>query len=185
MSREITPFALRMPAELRSSLEDAAKLSKKSLNSELVDRLVATLAIDEAMQIGHRGADYSHAAGALQQLEEDLRDKQEEVDGLVVTGYADEMHALIRRTDAELQALLRRNEEQASDTQKLVAAMLLVALSNAEVDARLSADLSFLAKRYGGEREAAINTEGKTFTELLQPLVYSLMTKAMAEDLGI
>ncbi|SFB46224.1 Arc family DNA-binding protein [Azotobacter beijerinckii] len=39
MSREITPFALRMPPELRAKVEHAAKESRRSLNSEIVDRL--------------------------------------------------------------------------------------------------------------------------------------------------
>ena len=39
MSRDITPFALRMPAELRGQIEEAASSNKRSLNAEVVARL--------------------------------------------------------------------------------------------------------------------------------------------------
>lgn len=39
MSRDITPFALRMPPELRAQVEDAAKMKGRSLNSEILARL--------------------------------------------------------------------------------------------------------------------------------------------------
>lgn len=39
MSRDINPFGLRMPPELRQKVEDAAKQSGRSLNAEIVERL--------------------------------------------------------------------------------------------------------------------------------------------------
>ncbi|WP_081232211.1 Arc family DNA-binding protein [Pseudomonas chlororaphis] len=42
MSRDITPFALRMPPELRAQVEDAAKSKGRSLNSEILARLEAS-----------------------------------------------------------------------------------------------------------------------------------------------
>ncbi|MDH1007567.1 Arc family DNA-binding protein [Pseudomonas nicosulfuronedens] len=42
MSREDPQFKLRMPVELRSQVESAAKASGRSLNSELVARLEST-----------------------------------------------------------------------------------------------------------------------------------------------
>lgn len=39
MSREDSQFKLRMPAELREKIEEAAKDSKRSLNAEIVARL--------------------------------------------------------------------------------------------------------------------------------------------------
>lgn len=39
MSRDINPFGLRMPEDLRTSLEKSARLNHRSLNAELVVRL--------------------------------------------------------------------------------------------------------------------------------------------------
>lgn len=39
MGREINPFGLRMPAELRRLMEKSAKINRRSLNAELVMRL--------------------------------------------------------------------------------------------------------------------------------------------------
>lgn len=50
MSREIPPYGLRMPAELRSQLERAAELAGRSLNAEINARLLSTL--DEAKPHG-------------------------------------------------------------------------------------------------------------------------------------
>ncbi|WP_363797822.1 Arc family DNA-binding protein [Lysobacter firmicutimachus] len=43
MSREINPFGLRMPPELRSELEEAALSNGRSLNAEIVYRLEESL----------------------------------------------------------------------------------------------------------------------------------------------
>ena len=43
MTREINPFGLRMPNELKEQLEREAKFNGRSLNSELVDRLRKSL----------------------------------------------------------------------------------------------------------------------------------------------
>jgi len=42
MSRDINPFGLRMPPELRAQLEAAARASGRSLNTEIVERLDAS-----------------------------------------------------------------------------------------------------------------------------------------------
>lgn len=39
MSRDITPFALRMPPELRAQIEEAAAEKGRSLNAEILARL--------------------------------------------------------------------------------------------------------------------------------------------------
>lgn len=43
MSREINPYGLRMPPELREKLEAAARQSARSLNAEIVRRLEESL----------------------------------------------------------------------------------------------------------------------------------------------
>lgn len=43
MSRDINPFGLRMPPELKQELDREAKLNGRSLNAEIVDRLRRSL----------------------------------------------------------------------------------------------------------------------------------------------
>lgn len=43
MSRDINPFGVRMPPDLKSDLEQEAKKNSRSLNSEIVDRLKKSL----------------------------------------------------------------------------------------------------------------------------------------------
>ncbi|MBB3103783.1 Arc family DNA-binding protein [Azomonas macrocytogenes] len=57
MSREINPFAFRMPPELRAKVEEAAKENRRSINAELVARVEETFAnnpsenLDESTRI--------------------------------------------------------------------------------------------------------------------------------------
>mgnify|MGYP000907574032 CR=1 FL=1 len=51
MSRDINPFGLRMPLELRTQITDAAAANGRSLNSEIVARLQASF---EPRQDGNR-----------------------------------------------------------------------------------------------------------------------------------
>jgi hypothetical protein len=39
MSRDITPFGLRMPTELKARVDEAAAANGRSINSEILDRL--------------------------------------------------------------------------------------------------------------------------------------------------
>lgn len=50
MSREITPFALRMQPELRAKVEEAAKHNKRSLNAEISARLEITIDIERRLE---------------------------------------------------------------------------------------------------------------------------------------
>lgn len=43
MSRDITPFGLRMPADLKTRIEERASQNSRSINSEIVGRLVESL----------------------------------------------------------------------------------------------------------------------------------------------
>lgn len=47
--RNINPFGLRLQPELKSQLEAAARLNKRSLNAEISARLEATVDLDEYM----------------------------------------------------------------------------------------------------------------------------------------
>lgn len=46
--REINPFAVRMPPELRERVEQPAKQARRSLNSELVIRIEQSFELDAA-----------------------------------------------------------------------------------------------------------------------------------------
>lgn len=43
MSRDIAPFGVRMPAELKAELEEKAQQNGRSLNAEVVARLSSSL----------------------------------------------------------------------------------------------------------------------------------------------
>jgi len=49
--REIAPFGVRMPPELKSRLEAAAKVSRRSLNAEVVTRLWASFGVAGATPV--------------------------------------------------------------------------------------------------------------------------------------
>lgn len=44
MSRDITPFGLRMPTELKSLIDAAAAENKRSINAEVISRLQQSFA---------------------------------------------------------------------------------------------------------------------------------------------
>ncbi|MFD1244783.1 Arc family DNA-binding protein [Paralysiella testudinis] len=46
MSRDIAPFGVRMPADLKNTLETKAKANGRSLNAEVVDRLEESISMD-------------------------------------------------------------------------------------------------------------------------------------------
>lgn len=49
MSRDIAPFGVRMPSDLKTYLEERAKANKRSLNAEIVDRLQETAKQDDTV----------------------------------------------------------------------------------------------------------------------------------------
>ena len=58
MSRDIPPYGLRMPAELKKRLEEESVASGRSLNAELIDRLRRSLEQQDLI----RRNEYSRAA---------------------------------------------------------------------------------------------------------------------------
>lgn len=50
--REIAPFGLRMPAELKQRLLDAARANGRSLNTEAISRLAASLEERPPLRVG-------------------------------------------------------------------------------------------------------------------------------------
>lgn len=43
MSRDVTPFGLRMPPDIKAKIEESAERHVRSINSEIVGRLVDSL----------------------------------------------------------------------------------------------------------------------------------------------
>lgn len=92
MSRDITPFALRMPPEMRSRIEGSAKANHRSLNAEILARLESTLAEQ------HRA------------LDTDLADYAEEIfaaaDAEATAGQAPDLARRMSAVEQQLQQII-------------------------------------------------------------------------------
>lgn len=101
-----------MPPEQRQQIEAAAKKSKRSLNSEIIDRLEATIALDDFMA-EHRAGTYAEVYDMLQSVWADndrLAEKGEQTFG---TAYA----IIDKLLDEKLDELLRKlSLEKRGDT---------------------------------------------------------------------
>lgn len=162
-------YPLRMPAELRERLEEIAGKNKRSLNAELVERLQATLEIDEAMKIGHLGADFSFAAAALVQLEEDLKEAQEENKSLQHMAYAEQM-------EQTLKSVKHHNE-----TVELMLAALMAIAAGQPMDKQLEKRLQQIAQSVGGVKQDQ-DASGLSALDLLSK---TLMIRLAAKDLAL
>ncbi|QGL63113.1 Arc family DNA-binding protein [Stenotrophomonas maltophilia] len=72
MARDITPFPLRLPADLRDRLEQFAKMEARSLNAEIVSRLEASFPTVEMEIYRTRGEEVNKLDFAIQMAEEVL-----------------------------------------------------------------------------------------------------------------
>lgn len=66
MSRDINPFGLRMPPELKDYLAEEAKRNGRSLNAEILYRLEQTVQLSKAVQIAAEGSPMDTATTTLQ-----------------------------------------------------------------------------------------------------------------------
>lgn len=57
MMQDISPFGLRLPADLRAELEAAAKRNERSLNSELIFRLRESLRLERRTLLDYSDAE--------------------------------------------------------------------------------------------------------------------------------
>lgn len=80
MSREDSQFKLRMPADLRDTIEQAARKNRRSLNAEIISRLEFTELLDREMGSRTNG-DYGHndAVSWIASLESDNQELRDEV----------------------------------------------------------------------------------------------------------
>ncbi|PWC10701.1 hypothetical protein B4923_16185 [Brenneria roseae subsp. americana] len=92
MSR-ITPYPLRMPAEMREKLESEAKESGRSLQQEVMKRLEVSLALDEITEVA---VDY------LPTLVEDLQAGVEKVKSL--KSENEELNKKLKNLQSEISA---------------------------------------------------------------------------------
>jgi len=75
MSRDIAPFGVRMPADLKLRLEHHSKENKRSLNAEIVSRLESTLIEECALLLT--------AEQAREQLKLALANRQEVIKAFI------------------------------------------------------------------------------------------------------
>lgn len=88
--RNINPFGLRLQPDLKTLVEASASRHKRSLNAEIVARLEETFEIEEVLSTVAPGAPVFGTAGLLSDLDEQLRDQnQENIDHAVASASAE------------------------------------------------------------------------------------------------
>ncbi len=164
-------YPLRMPLELRERLEECAGAGKRSLNAELVERLQATLEIDQAMEIGHADAGFRYAASALVSLEDEIREKDEELKGYMQSGYADQM-----------ESLLKRIRDQQQETRLLLSAIALLLVKD---DERAGQELAAFARSVLRDSPEASEVQFPQGVHAFKEIVKVLKMRALEDDLGL
>jgi len=118
MSRDITPFALRMPPEIRTKIDQAAKENRRSLNAEIISRIEATISIEQMLK--HMGATTPlHEVGEM--LLDLAHERSEAVDDLHQMNlevHARELRDQLSSTDARLDKIESRIEYMIEQFQK-------------------------------------------------------------------
>lgn len=102
MSRDITPFALRMQPGLRELAETAAKANSRSLNSEIVTRLNATFSIEEALSHIAAGAPLNEVGQMLIDLAQERSEAITDLQQINLEVHANELREQLSRTDERL-----------------------------------------------------------------------------------
>lgn len=97
MSRDIAPFPVRLPLDLREKLDSSCKEAGRSLNAEIVDRLEKSFPNIDQMIINHRAEEIREIDVALMGLHKE----------------AQTMHALLlQREDDHIRYTLKRTEDR-------------------------------------------------------------------------
>ena len=89
MSRDIAPFGLRMPAELKARIEEWAVKNSRSINSEIIGRLVASLEANQRPLMSYTDGDlikelvdrYDRGAISIQIIGSNVSSPGQAVDG--------------------------------------------------------------------------------------------------------
>ena len=91
MSREITPFALRMRPELRKKVEEAAAENKRSLNAEISGRLESTFDIEDSVREVAPGCPINQVAGLLRHMHDERGDAVDNMEDVTRSVYAKQL----------------------------------------------------------------------------------------------
>lgn len=118
MSRDITPFALRMPPEMRSEIDVASKESRRSLNAEILARLEATISIEKMLK--HMGATTPlHEVGEmLLDLAMERSQAVDDLNQMNLEVHARELREQLSHTDLRLDKIESRIEYMIEQFQK-------------------------------------------------------------------
>lgn len=106
MSRSDPQFNLRIPAELKLSIEEAALRNKRSATAEIIDRLQATIALDKLMA-EMRAGDHRGVADMLQSVWAD-NDRMTASGEQTFSTAHDMLESLLDKKLAPLMALLKK-----------------------------------------------------------------------------
>ncbi len=121
MSREITPFALRMPPEIRNKVDQSAKENRRSLNAEIVARLEATISIEEALSLMASGCPLHEVGQMLIDLAQERSEAIDDLQQMNLEVHAKDLRNQLSYTDERLDKIESRIEymiEQFKLTQK-------------------------------------------------------------------
>lgn len=127
MSRDITPFPVRIPAQFKARLEQAAKAYGRSMNAEILARLEATLDIDDYFSsIQQSDQNHSNAVNWLTALqydvaamESDLDEARQEINQLNIAAHARELQdhlsystAMLEKIDSRIEYLIDQTKSR-------------------------------------------------------------------------
>lgn len=116
--RNINPFGLRMQPDLKARIEEAADKNRRSINAEIVARLEATFAIDEALDEIAPGAPIYEAAPIILDLakerdeaHEALHDLNLEIHSKVLLEQFSHNTAMLEKIDSRIEYLVEQAKQ--------------------------------------------------------------------------
>lgn len=111
MAREIAPFPVRLPAELREKLDSASKDAGRSLNSEIVDRLEKSFPNVDQMIINHRAEEIREIDIALL----GLHDEAQRLRALLLQADDPHFRYTLKKTETRIRVLSHHRDMLDSD----------------------------------------------------------------------
>ncbi|MGR4893775.1 Arc family DNA-binding protein [Stenotrophomonas sp. LARHCG68] len=118
MSRDINPYGLRMPADLKAMLEESAQKAGRSLNAELVARLERSFDTKLTYQLlDRRAEEMSNCVLEWVRVGDELRElKGKRVDGC----RDDQLEGKILQKERESKLLKRQHDRMAEEFDALL-----------------------------------------------------------------
>ncbi|SFC84748.1 Arc-like DNA binding domain-containing protein [Pseudomonas citronellolis] len=111
MSRIDPQFNLRIPADLKSRVEEAAKLNKRSATAEIIARLEETFEIEGTFERIAPGASISGTAGLLEDMHNQLEQREDEARFDAMAANAESIESHIKSTDRRMTAIEKSLEK--------------------------------------------------------------------------